>query len=298
MKKQLFSILALLLMAAGSAVAQNENSVNVRELTRNAEGNWVLSDMPDWSGALQVTFYEQFRLDSIPLAWTITVNGTDRTAEVTAYTADEGPDTLGWLMVYEGAAVELVPPTAVKPTVKNVTLVDNSVPPVSPAAEATAEDVGKIIGTDGNIYDDTAAATAAGTIAVAKIIYIGATGVTDYNHGLALALTDENQSNWNTALNACSDKNTSLTVTNATWFLPSKDQWITLKNAVGNHNALRDGFSSVGGTNMVQGYYWSSSPTSSTGAWRVNFANDILYGFSWAGVNMTEVVNVRACLAF
>ena len=298
MKKQLFSILALLLMAAGGAVAQNENAVNVRQLSRNAQGNWVLDSMPAWSGVLQISFREAYRLDSIPLAWTITVNGMDRTAEVTAYTANEGPDTLGWLNVLEGDTVELVPPTAVKPTVKNVTLVDNSEPPAPPASEATAEDIGKIIGADGNIYDDAATATAVGTIAVAKIIYIGATGVTDYNHGLALALTDENQSNWNTALNACSDKNTSLAVTNATWFLPSKDQWTTLKNAVGNHNALRDGFSSVGGTNMVQGQYWSSTPTSSTGALYVNFANHVIYGFSWTGANRSEVVNVRACLAF
>ena len=47
---------------------------------------------------------------------------------------------------------------------------------VKPAAEATAEDKGKLIGADGNIYADVAAATAAGTTAVAKIIYIGVKG--------------------------------------------------------------------------------------------------------------------------
>ena len=128
MKKQLFSILALLLMAAGGAVAQNENAVNVRQLSRNAQGNWVLDSMPAWSGVLQISFREAYRLDSIPLAWTITVNGMDRTAEVTAYTPNEGPDTLGWLNVLEGDTVELVPPTVVKPTVKSVELVNTDVP--------------------------------------------------------------------------------------------------------------------------------------------------------------------------
>ena len=114
-------------------MAQNENAVNVRQLTRNAQGNWVLDSMPGWSGVLEITFREAYRLDSIPLAWTVTVSGVDRSAQVTAYTADEGPDTLGWLNVLEGDTVELVPPTAVKPTVKNVELVNTDVPSIGTA---------------------------------------------------------------------------------------------------------------------------------------------------------------------
>ena len=124
MKKHLFSILALLLMAAGSAVAQTENTASVRQLTRNADGDWVLDQMPDFDGVLQVTFYEQFRLDSIPLAWTIMVNGVDSSAGVTAYT--EGDTTKGWLNILEGSFVELIPPVEVKPTVKSVELVEGS----------------------------------------------------------------------------------------------------------------------------------------------------------------------------
>ena len=138
MKKQLFSLLALLLMVAGSAMAQNENSVNVRELTKNAQGNWVLNQMPGWSGQLEITLREAFRLDSIPLTWTVMVAGVDKTADVTAYTAEEGPDTLGWLNVLEGDTVELVPPTVVKPTVKNVTLTDNSTPTIPAAVDLEA----------------------------------------------------------------------------------------------------------------------------------------------------------------
>ena len=59
-------------------------------------------------------------------------------------------------------------------------------------AEATAEDLGKIAGADGNIYDDAAAATSAGTTALAMIAYVGSDAETSttYNHGLALALSD------------------------------------------------------------------------------------------------------------
>ena len=128
MRKQLLSLFALLLMVAGGAVAQNANSVNAREFTRTPSGTWMLNQMPGWSGQLEITLREAFRLDSIPLTWTVMVAGVDKTSLVTAYTAEEGPDTLGWLNVLEGDTVELVPPTVVKPTVKNVTLTDNSVP--------------------------------------------------------------------------------------------------------------------------------------------------------------------------
>ena len=62
------------------------------------------------------------------------------------------------------------------------------------AAAATAGDLGKVIGSNGFIYDDAAAATAAGTTALALITYVGndAETSTTYNHGLALALTDAN----------------------------------------------------------------------------------------------------------
>jgi hypothetical protein len=74
-----------------------------------------------------------------------------------------------------------------------------SAPTARTAAEATAEDIGKLIGADGNIYDDAAAATAASTTAVAMIAYVGndAETSTTYNHGLALALGDVSDTkNW------------------------------------------------------------------------------------------------------
>ena len=64
------------------------------------------------------------------------------------------------------------------------------------AKDATAEDLGKVIGADGYIYDNVDAATAAGTTASAIIAYVGTAGSVDESSstykGLAIALTDAN----------------------------------------------------------------------------------------------------------
>ena len=166
------------------------------------------------------------------------------------------------------------------------------------AAEATAEDKGKLIGTDGNIYADVAAATAAGTTAAAKIIYLGTTGHATYNHGLALALTDEASTMaWDAANTACNTtKNTSTPVTNARWLLASKAQWDYMMgaNGAGSYTALRDGFSSVGGSNLKQSNYWSSTQYDSSNARYYDFYNGV---WSYAAKTSSNRY-VRACLAF
>ena len=61
---------------------------------------------------------------------------------------------------------------------------------------ATTEDIGKVAGQDGYIYDNVEAATAAGTTASAIIAYVGTAGSVDASSstykGLAIALTDAN----------------------------------------------------------------------------------------------------------
>lgn len=83
--------------------------------------------------------------------------------------------------------------------------------PGTKAADATAEDLGKVIGANGNIYADADAAIAAGTTALAVICYVGndAETSTTYNHGLALALADANGGNkaaWSSVAANCLDK--------------------------------------------------------------------------------------------
>ena len=65
---------------------------------------------------------------------------------------------------------------------------------VAPAAknlaEATAEDIGKVVGADGKIYANVAAAQAASTTACAIIAYVGSETGESQNHGLAIAMKD------------------------------------------------------------------------------------------------------------
>ena len=179
-------------------------------------------------------------------------------------------------------------------------------PAAKAAAEATAEDKGKLIGADGNIYDDADAATAANTTAVAKIIYIGETGHATYNHGLALALTDEGQMTWEAAKTACNTtKNTSTPVTDATWLLASKEQWDYMlgTNGAGGYTALRDGFSGIAGdSNLQSREYWSSTEVDYNGIDQVDSGYARFYIFNYGGIwsydGKGSGYRVRACLAF
>ena len=166
------------------------------------------------------------------------------------------------------------------------------------AANAVAGDVGKLICTDGHIhtYNADAACTKS---RVAKIIYIGTTGHATYSHGLALALTDEGQMTWGAAMTACNTtKNTNTPVTDATWLLASQEQWDYMlgTNGAGSYTALRDGFTSVGGSNLQSDFYWSSTEGGS------GYVS--IFNFNTGRGNWEEVPKnigaplVRACLAF
>ncbi len=155
----------------------------------------------------------------------------------------------------------------------------------------TASDVGRVVCTDGSIYDNVSAAEADGKTAVAMIAYLD----TENNKGLALALADESDwMAWSTAISTCSAKTP--TVTGGTWKLATKDEWDLMISAAGSSNALHDGFSSVGGTNMQWSstyYYWSSTEYDSDRAWNYNFS-----GGSWYSDLKENCNYVRACLAF
>ena len=159
----------------------------------------------------------------------------------------------------------------------------------APALNLTSPAVGQVIGDDGKNY-------AAGSVptvvtAVAKICYVSG------DHGLALALTDEGQMNWSTAISTCAAHTPAFS--NGTWKLATKDEWNNMITAAGSYTALRDGFSSVGGSNLQFSYWSSTAYTEYTeldyvwiysfidgnDGWR--FSDKVYAGYS-----------VRACLAF
>ena len=167
-------------------------------------------------------------------------------------------------------------------------------------AEATAEDLGKIAGADGNIYDTKAAAETAGTTAVAMIAYVGSdTDHATYKHGLAIALSDERGSNWSTAKTTCESKTA---VSGAAWVLPSRNQWNAMYKANGGnegiYSGLKTAITTAGGTALLEGtsvYYWSSTEYDANYAYNVVHQEAYAY---WAYSYKNYDSLVRACLAF
>lgn len=155
---------------------------------------------------------------------------------------------------------------------------------------------GNVIGYDGNIY---ASKTAAGTNAAAVIVYLGSdTYDATFKNGLAIALADEAESNWSTAMSNCGAKTA---ITGAKWCLPSQDQWTQMFAANGgvdtSYSGLNTTINNAGGTTLQEdAYYWSSSESyPGVYAYLVNLNDGNAYCY-YGGEDSNYLV--RACLAF
>ena len=187
-------------------------------------------------------------------------------------------------------------------------------------ADASAEDVGKVIGADHKIYANAALATAAKTTAVAVIAYMGSdTGEkSPRNHGLALALRDAGNCMWSAEDNDANDtdqnepfspeggmrynagrNNDDYPAFKAAitykacdddinyWFLPSAYQWKQMINGAGSVDHLRYI------ANLPSAYYWTSSEYKDDMAWHVETSEGLFY------VEYKYLkYYVRACFAF
>lgn len=168
----------------------------------------------------------------------------------------------------------------------------------------TASDLGKVLCTDGSIYENVSAATTAGKTAAAMIAYVDETN----KNGLALALTDEDAMTWDnsapsnkgkTAPELCSALNTSKAVTGGTWKLPSQDEWKQMFSAnggnEGSYSGLNTAIGNAGGTALLESEeYWSSSEVYDD-ARLVSLADG---NASWGTEGKHYQRCVRACLAF
>lgn len=169
-------------------------------------------------------------------------------------------------------------------------------------SEVTSAYVGSVVCSDGNVYAKVSDATTAGTTAVAMIAYVGSsTDHATYTRGLAIALADESESNWNTAKSTCEGKSA---VTNAAWQLPSQNQWKAMFKAFGDNDAsysgLNTAITTAGGTALQESennYYWSSTPLDEDDsyAWYVHLSEG---GANWDYNIKENFFRVRACLAF
>lgn len=187
---------------------------------------------------------------------------------------------------------------------------------LTPSADGHAlssAQVGEIICSDGLAY---AAADIeelpSGVTVVAKVIYTGSnTGVNDRTHGLAMSITDDGswEHPFHDAVRVCNGMNSTTPIANATWMLPSLDQWEQMFNAAGGCASLCNGFTSVGGTNMEAYYYWTST------TYDYEFDPETIYSGAkmiftyigednWWSIEINDVDDeeatayARACLAF
>ena len=170
--------------------------------------------------------------------------------------------------------------------IKEVRIYFEEAVPVGPIP-CTPADLGKVLCTDGSIYATVSEATAASKTAAAVITYVD----TENGKALALALADDGEMDWATAKTTAPAHTPA--VSGGTWTLASKDDWNNMITAAGSYTALRDGFSAVGGTNMQEDAYWSSTPVDAY-AWIFYFA----YGGKWVDGYVDDPSYVRACLAF
>ena len=162
----------------------------------------------------------------------------------------------------------------------------------------TASDLGKVLCTDGSIYENVSAATTAGKTAAAVIAYVDETN----KNGLAIALADEGSMNWSTAKSTCEGKTA---IAGAKWCLPSQDQWKQMFAAnggnEGSYAGLNATITTAGGTALPwepAADYWSSSEYN-PGV----YAYQVLLdegADNWGKGSEGEgnVKQVRACLAF
>ncbi len=165
-------------------------------------------------------------------------------------------------------------------------------------------DVGNVVSADGRIFKTVAAATAAGTSAVALICQVSSEG-----HGLALELNgDPRRGNW---ASACDNPTSKAAVPGGGWRLPSKQDWTdmlvgfldsnTTAIPVGGwgdndlaYTSLKTKYDATGNT-LQTDFYWSSTESDGGDAWDVLFDTEATFS---PGPEDLGYVRVLACLAF
>lgn len=254
----------------------------------------LISDIVGWGNMTEDNAYQvRACLAFAPPTYAVKMADAETEAENANWTIASGSKSVkgsvadGLTGLEEGDAVTLTYSGRLK--VKNVKATSDAVPPAPPAeGHALAKSaVGELVGSDGKAY---AAADKDnlpdGVTAVALVCYKNG------SNGLALALADEGQMNCSTAISTCDGKTP--TVTGCTWKLATKDEWDNMISGAGGYAALRDGFTSVGGTNLQSNWYWSSRKwPDSTYYYDYTFG-----GGRWSHDDKDTSIYVRAALAF
>ena len=162
-------------------------------------------------------------------------------------------------------------------------------------------EIGKLIGQNGCVYDNAAAAETAGTTAVGMITYLG--DGSNCQHGLAIQLTNSSDASFTGAQTAAS---TLAAVPGCSWRIPTKEDWqyMFIGCAASGDTTTKAMKMQVNGfistiMNIPEGTtLWTSSPSGSSG-YNVYFSE--ASGNNWAEFQVAtegQPLAYRAVLAF
>ena len=166
---------------------------------------------------------------------------------------------------------------------------------------ATQSDIGKVIGADGNVYENKSAAQTAGTVAYAMIAYVN----TEEATGLAIAINDiGNGYTWDAGVSKAAEFAANNKVDFGEWRLPSVDDFkYMFEGCAGaaytsgfgdySYGSFRTFLVNCGGTNVAGGRYWTQDDESAGSAYQYNF-----YSARFGSVSKSTTNWIRYCLAF
>ena len=168
-----------------------------------------------------------------------------------------------------------------------------------------AADIGKIIATDGRIYDVKAPLPSLVT-PVAMIAYIG--NASECAHGLAIALSDDTSASFTTAGTNAANHTPTAPILGGTWRIPSKTDWENMftecaKSGDGNTSGsdwtivgFREKLSACRANVTTLEKYWTSTTSSGGNGYCIYVGGD-----NSASIQSTPKINTlkaRAVLAF
>lgn len=197
-------------------------------------------------------------------------------------------------------------------------------PNFKPMEQATADDIGKVIGADGYIYANKAAAEAEGTTASAMIAYVGsATEPTKSNidasmeghaHGLAIALSNAGswQASWSAAITSAASYAAARPARASTWRLPSAYQWMWMLKGCGSNitpttnigdalefqNGNISNLSQACGGVSVYNKYWTSTENENKSGFAYECRCDNQHKFQSATKSQDEFAGIWAIAIF
>lgn len=150
--------------------------------------------------------------------------------------------------------------------------ISRNVYPVALSA-VTADYLGSVVTTDGNVYATVDDATAASKTAAAVIAYVSSTG-----HGLAIALSDESsKGSPYTLLTKINNMSHTPAVSGQTWKVPKEDEWKQMFSANGGSNSsysgLNTAITNAGGSALQVSDYWVAHNTSTSNMTKMTLSN-------------------------